>query len=177
VSDILLGIIELYEVVLAWPNPTHGNLKKYDPTQPNPWVNPTHVHVWVTGWAVGLLTAAARDGWVIGQPPTGNGDNDDDCNFFLLSPLTSANYVTSQQMTSLTSRRWRHRLAVPALKCLQTKSRWHSVNNYRNEIAVVASRYCKPTKNRMNAVIKRLKIATGGISVLLEISQRFKETT
>jgi len=46
VSNIFLGVIELYEVVLAW---IFGPRKfqKYDPnpTQPNPWVNPTHVHV------------------------------------------------------------------------------------------------------------------------------------
>ena len=37
---------------LTQPNPTHGNLKNTtqtqpNPTQPNPWVNPTHVHVCV----------------------------------------------------------------------------------------------------------------------------------
>jgi len=37
VSNIVIGAIELYEIVLAWANPT----------QPNPWVNPTHVHVWI----------------------------------------------------------------------------------------------------------------------------------
>jgi len=42
-SNILLGVIELYEVVLAWP--THGNFKNTTQTQPKPWVNPTHVHV------------------------------------------------------------------------------------------------------------------------------------
>jgi len=49
VSNILLGVIELNEVVLAWPNPIQPNprkFQKYDPnpTQPNPthgWTQPT----------------------------------------------------------------------------------------------------------------------------------------
>ena len=35
---------------LAEPNPTHYKIKNSDPnpTQPNPWVNPTHVHLCAT---------------------------------------------------------------------------------------------------------------------------------
>jgi len=28
------------------PNPTHQNGKIFYPTQSNPWMDPTHVHVW-----------------------------------------------------------------------------------------------------------------------------------
>ena len=43
---------------LAEPNPTHYKIKNSDPnpTQPNPWVNPTHVHLCVRTFETSCFT-------------------------------------------------------------------------------------------------------------------------
>ena len=35
-------LLKFYYFCYGGPNPTHQKLKNLDPTQPNPWVNPTH---------------------------------------------------------------------------------------------------------------------------------------
>jgi hypothetical protein len=54
---------------LLQPNPTHQNPKISDPTQPNPWVDPTQGHVWYKH-RLSRLTCARDEGKRISKEVT-----------------------------------------------------------------------------------------------------------
>ena len=48
------------------PNPSHvlENATQPNPTQPNPWMNPTHVHLWTNTWSMMLDCIPVLFAWV-----------------------------------------------------------------------------------------------------------------